>query len=150
MSDLRSYTLPNFISLILIAGALVLFAILQPPLELFLWHIAVAAIVFVIGFIMFMTGIFGGGDVKVISALGLWFGLGNFLGFFTLMVLLGGLLALVLLIFRRIKLPDNYMKYKTISGLHDKNEGIPYGVAIAIAAINEFPKTYIYSALSTF
>lgn len=149
-SDLTSYTLPNFISLILIAGALILYAVIQPPLEVILWHLGVAAIVFIIGFILFMTGIFGGGDVKVIAALGLWIGPANILGFFTYMAIFGGLIAVALLIFRRAPLPDRYLKNKAISGLHDKNEGIPYGVAIAIAALIEFPKTYIYSALSAF
>lgn len=146
LSDLRSYTLPNFISIILVVGALAIFAVIQPPLELFAWHLGVAAVVFVIGFIMFMTGIFGGGDVKVISALALWFGPGNFISFFTYMAIFGGVLAVILLIFRRIPLSEKYKENKTINGLHDKNEGIPYGVAIAIAALIEFPKTYIYLA----
>lgn len=148
LSDLRSYTLPNFISIILVAAVAVIFAIIQPPLEMIGWHIGVAAIVFVIGFIMFMTGILGGGDVKVIAALALWFGPGNFIAFFSLMAILGGLLAVALILFRRISLSDKYLKNKMINGLHDKNEGIPYGVAIAIAALYEFPKTAIYEALS--
>ena len=150
LSDLRSYTLPNFISIILAVGALAIFAVILPPFELLAWHLGVAAIVFVVGFILFMTGIFGGGDVKVISALALWFGPANFLGFFTLMAIFGGVLAIALLIFRRIPLSHNYLKYKMISGLHDKEEGIPYGVAIAIAALIEFPKTYMYQALGAF
>lgn len=146
-SDLKSYTLPNFISVILMAGFAVIMMILQPPLSAIGWHVGVGAILFVLGFLLFATGLFGGGDVKVIAALGLWLGPVNVLPFLMSMAIFGGILALVLLVFRKIKIPQQWLKHSTIAGLHSKEEGIPYGVAIAIAAIIEFPKTEIYMGL---
>ena len=149
-SDLKSYTLPNFISLILVAGFVVIMMILQPPLVAIGWHIGVGAILFIIGFLMFATGLFGGGDVKVIAALGLWLGPMNVLSFLMLMAIFGGVLALALLVFRKIEIPQHWLKNSAIAGLHSKEEGIPYGVAIALAALIEFPKTEIFLGLSSF
>ena len=147
-SDLKSYTLPNFISLLLMAGFALIMLILQPPLSASGWHVVVGAILFVVGFILFATGLFGGGDVKVIAALGLWLGPMNVLSFLTLMAIFGGVLALALLVFRKIKIPQHWLDNSAIAGLHSKEEGIPYGVAIAVAALIEFPKTEIFKGLS--
>ena len=147
-SDLKSYTLPNFISLILVAGFALIMVILQPPLSVVGWHVGVGAILFVIGFILFATGLFGGGDVKVIAALGLWLGPMNVLSFLTLMTIFGGVLAVALLVFRKIEIPQHWLENSAIAGLHSKEEGIPYGVAIALAALIEFPKTEIFERLS--
>lgn len=147
-SDLKSYTLPNFISLILVAGFALIMVILQPPLSAVGWHVGVGAILFVIGFILFATGLFGGGDVKVIAALGLWLGPMNVLSFLTLMTIFGGVLAVALLVFRKIEIPQHWLENSAIAGLHSKEEGIPYGVAIALAALIEFPKTEIFERLS--
>ena len=147
-SDLTSYTLPNFISLILVAGFALIMVILQPPLSAVGWHIGIGAILFVVGFILFATGLFGGGDVKVIAALGLWLGPMNVLSFLTLMTIFGGVLAVALLVFRKIKIPQHWLENSAIAGLHSKEEGIPYGVAIALAALIEFPKTEIFTGLA--
>jgi len=149
-SDLKSYTLPNFISLLLVAGFALIMVILQPPLSAIGWHVGVGFILFVIGFALFATGLFGGGDVKVIAALGLWLGPVNVLPFLTLMAVFGGVLALGLIVFRKIKIPSHWQDNSAIAGLHSKEEGIPYGVAISLAALIEFPKTEIYLGLSTF
>ena len=147
-SDLKSYTLPNFISLLLVGGFVIIMLILQPPLSAVGWHAGIGAILFVVGFILFATGLFGGGDVKVIAALGLWLGPMNVLSFLALMAIFGGVLALALLVFRKIKIPQHWLDNSAIAGLHSKEEGIPYGVAIAVAALIEFPKTEIFKGLS--
>ena len=147
-SDLTSYKLPNFISLILMAGFAVVMMVLQPPLSAVGWHVGVGAILFAVGFALFAAGLFGGGDVKVIAALGLWLGPMNVLSFLTLMTIFGGVLAVALLVFRKIKIPQTWLENSAIAGLHSKEEGIPYGVAIALAALIEFPKTEIFEGLS--
>ncbi|MBA4782482.1 MAG: prepilin peptidase [Rhizobiales bacterium] len=147
VSDLGSYTLPNHISVILIVGFLCVMALIQPPLSVFAWHFGVALLVFAVGFALFAFGILGGGDVKVVSALALWLGPNDFLNFFTLMAIFGGILALFLLIFRRLPVSEKWLKNNAIKGLHDRNEGIPYGVAIAAAMLIILPKTDIYGAI---
>lgn len=147
VSDLGSYTLPNHISVILVAVFLCVMAIVQPPLSVFGWHIGVGLIVFAVGFGLFAVGILGGGDVKVIAALALWLGPNDFLNFFTLMAMFGGVLAFLLLVFRRLPVSERWLEYSAIKGLHDKNEGIPYGVAIAVAMLIVLPQTDLYGAI---
>jgi len=147
---LASFWILMLYAAILVAGFVAIMLILQPPLTMVGWHVGVGAVLFIIGFVLFATGLFGGGDVKVIAALGLWLGPLNIFSFLMLMAIFGGALAALLLIFRRIKIPQSWLESSTIKGWHSKEEGIPYGVAIAIAALIEFPKTEIYSQLTLF
>ncbi|MCV2865628.1 prepilin peptidase [Albidovulum sediminicola] len=65
--DLRFLRIPNVLSLILLA-AFVLFALAFPPADL-LWRLLVAGAVFAAGMVGFHFRLFGGGDVKLLSAL---------------------------------------------------------------------------------
>lgn len=67
--DLRWMRIPNYISLIGIAIFLLTVPILEPSEAM--WRLAASTGVFVIGFILFAMGYFGGGDVKLISVLAL-------------------------------------------------------------------------------
>ncbi len=149
-SDLRSYTLPNFISIALIILFIAASLLVMPPWEALVWHIGIASLVFLVGFLLFAINVLGGGDVKVISALALWFGPSSFMPFFVIMAFLGGILALFLIIFRKISLKEKWLQSKILKSLHNPHEGIPYGVAIAPAALIELPKSEIYLALSMF
>ncbi|MCV2867994.1 prepilin peptidase [Defluviimonas sp. WL0002] len=65
--DLRFLRIPNVLSLIVVA-TFVLFSLAFPPHDLF-WRLLVAAIVLAIGLVGFHFRAFGGGDVKLLSAL---------------------------------------------------------------------------------
>lgn len=88
-------------------------------------NLIVFAAVLAIGTFAFAAGVLGGGDVKLLATLGLWV---NFQGLVWLLAatfILGGVLAAVFIIVRRLKNPDA-----------EKRQGrIPYGVAIAAGAI---------------
>ena len=71
---------------------------------------------------LFAIGAMGGGDVKLLTALALWIAPGLFFKMVVLMALLGGLLAVVL------------GAWKIARRKGDKLT-IPYGVAIALAAL---------------
>ncbi|MFZ3484046.1 A24 family peptidase [Sphingomonas sp. 3-13AW] len=85
-------------------------------------QIAVAMLVFGLFVLAFSMGQMGGGDVKMIGALALWLPPSTLLWMLVLMSLLGGALTLLMLaekaLRRRKQLPE-----------------IPYGVAIALAAL---------------
>lgn len=147
-SDLKSYTLPNFISLLLVVGFSLAVLVVQPSLTALAWHIAVGIILFVCSYVVYATGPFGAGDVKMISTLGLWMGPVNILPFLMIMSIIGGIIGVALLIFRRFPIPEKWLENQSVKALHSKEEGIPYGIAIAFAALIEFPKTEIYTALS--
>jgi len=66
-SDLRHMLIPNVLSLILV-GIFVLFSLAFPPADL-QWRLIVAGSVLVVGMIANYLHLFGGGDVKLLSAL---------------------------------------------------------------------------------
>lgn len=96
-------------------------------------HLAGAVLVFAVGLPMFARGWLGGGDVKLLTAVALWCGLGDLPLLLVLMSLVGGGLVIVLLVLRRA-LPAKDEAAPRHSLLR-RNGPIPYGIAIALAAL---------------
>ncbi len=145
-SDLFTMTIPNRISLILVAS----FAVIAPFSGLG-WnvigmHFAGAAIVFCTCFALFAVNVMGGGDAKLLSATALWFGFNQSLRFFVADVgLLGGVLTLLILLVRSqsniilaigVPIPNSLLLAKKI----------PYGIAIAIGGFMAFPSSPLFIA----
>lgn len=110
--------------------------------------LAAAAIVLAISFAFFAFGWIGGGDAKLVSGTTLWVGFGLLLQYLIYAALLGGALTLILLALRRHPLPAGLAKYRWLDRLHDAKTGVPYGIALAIAAILVYPQTPIFVALT--
>jgi prepilin peptidase CpaA len=109
---------------------------------------AAAAIVLAISFAFFAFGWIGGGDAKLVSATTLWIGFGLMLQYLIYAALLGGALTLLLLWLRRLPLPAALARHKWIDRLHDTKSGVPYGIALAIAALLVYPQTAIFLKLA--
>ena len=77
-------------------------------------------------------GKLGGGDVKLLAAVGLWFDFSGALGMLIAVALAGGLLALLVLVVRSIGWSEE-MRRRVV--LLRPGGGIPYGVAIAAGAL---------------
>lgn len=127
-SDLSRMRIPNALSLV----ALVVFgltALLAPPDDL-VARVAVAATVFALGFGAFCLRLFGGGDVKMLSALLLFVPLPTMplFGFVFSASMLAGI-AIVLGL-RRIPAAHR-LGWKSISG----STGFPMGLSIAMAGL---------------
>ena len=97
--------------------------------------IAFGIIFFGVGAFFFSVNNFGGGDWKMLSALAPWLGVLKLLDFFIIMSLAGGVEIIILLLLRKI-IPENSQLRKKgkMRRILRKNE-IPYGLAIASAAI---------------
>ena len=63
------------------------------PAEAYLWHFAAGAAMLAVGFGLFAFNLFGGGDAKLLAAVGLWFGWPESLPFLAYTVLAGGVLV---------------------------------------------------------
>ncbi|MGO4387004.1 prepilin peptidase [Microvirga sp. 2YAF29] len=109
---------------------------------------AVALSVLVGMFIFFALGWIGGGDAKLSAVVALWLGAEHALPYIVYTALFGGLLTLALLQFRAISLPDSVRRVPWIAQLHSRNSGVPYGAAIASAALFTFPHTPWVKVLS--
>jgi prepilin peptidase CpaA len=140
-SDLFTMTISNRVTLALVAG----FAVLAPatgmPLETMLQNLGAGAIVLVGAFLFFARGWIGGGDAKLAAATALWLGWPHLLDYLLYASLLGGVLTLALIHFRKIALPSPVAAYGWVARLHEPEGGIPYGIALAAAALIIYPYT---------
>jgi len=142
--DLASFTIPNFLSLLLIALFAVFAFCAGMPLGAAGWHVAAGALALLIGFSLFAFGYVGGGDAKLFAAVTLWLGFGNLFEFAVLASLFGGALALALMSIRRFPLPAQLNGQGWLARLHDAKSGIPYGVALAAGALVVLPHTDVF------
>jgi prepilin peptidase CpaA len=140
--DLLTMTIPNRISLVLIAAfaAAVPFADVTWA-DLALKHVGIGAAVLAVGIGLFSLGWMGGGDVKLMASAALWLGYDHLGTFLFGVSLLGGLLALAVLVYRRY-VPEALVASSVWAArLHKQGGGIPYGIAIAGAALAVYPST---------
>jgi prepilin peptidase CpaA len=105
------------------------------------WSAAVAGIVFVITFVFFALGWIGGGDAKLAAVTALWFAPEEALLYFACAAFLGGILTLGILQLRTGVLPLALYRVPWIAHLQDAKAGVPYGAAMAPAALIVFPDT---------
>ena len=121
----------NLIVLLVLVGAIIAAVVAGP--ELALWkNFVVFLALLAIGTPMFAVGKLGGGDVKLLAAVGLWFDFTGALWMILAVVLAGGLLAILVLILRAFGWSDDIRRRVVL--LRPRG-GIPYGVAIAAGAI---------------
>jgi prepilin peptidase CpaA len=140
-SDLLTMTISNRVSLILVGGFFVLAVWSGMPLADIGIHVAAALAVLVVTFTFFARGWIGGGDAKLAAATALWFGFDHLLLYLIYASLFGGALTLLLIQFRMIPLPQVFAAQVWVQRLHQKDGGVPYGIALAAAALFIYPDT---------
>jgi prepilin peptidase CpaA len=140
-SDLFTMTISNRLSLALAACFALLAIIIGMSLSDIGLHLAAAAVVLVVAFGFFSQGWIGGGDAKLAAATALWFGFGHLLDYMIYASLFGGVLTLIIIQFRKLPLPTVLARQKWIMRLHESGGGVPYGIALAAAALMVYPKT---------
>jgi len=140
-SDLLTLTISNRVSLILVGGFVALALIGGVSAADVLSHLAAGCVVLVAAFSLFARGIVGGGDAKLAAATALWLGFDHLLPYLLYASLLGGALSLGLIWFRMTPLPDWLARHDWALRLHGKDAGVPYGIALAAAALAVYPQT---------
>lgn len=143
-SDLFTMTISNFVSLALMAIFFALALALGMPAREIGLHTAAGLLVLVLAFFMFARGWIGGGDAKLAAAIALWVGFDHLADYSLYAALLGGLLTLFILIMRRHPLPTVLIRQNWIARLHDQGNGVPYGIALAVAGLLLYPQTGIW------
>ena len=143
-SDLLTMRISNIIVLLLVVGFFVMALIVQMTVEQMLWSLGCAAIVLVVAFAFFAFGWIGGGDAKFAAATTLWLGFELILPYIVYSGLLGGALTLAILTFRNAPLPAFLQRVPWIDRLHDKKQGVPYGIALAAGGLLVYPQTIIF------
>jgi prepilin peptidase CpaA len=140
-SDLFTMTISNRVSLLLVAGFLVMAAATGMSLNDVMSHFGAAALVLAITFTFFARGWIGGGDAKLAAATALWLGFDFLFNYAIYASLFGGVLTFMLIRFRLMPLPKMLEQQAWLVRLHRMDSGIPYGIALAAAALMVYPET---------
>ncbi len=140
-SDLLTMTISNRVSLILLGSFFILAVMTGMLLADIGAHVGAAAVVLAATFLFFARGWIGGGDAKLAAATALWFGFDQLLNYVICASLLGGVLTLAIMRFRLMPLPSWLAGQDWAERLHRMDTGIPYGIALALAALVIYPDT---------
>jgi prepilin peptidase CpaA len=145
--DVLTMRIANTISLGLAAAFFVVAAIAGMSAQQMLVHVGVGLAVLVANMLLFQLRLVGGGDAKLLAAAALWVGYEQLIPFIVYVTIFGGVLAFVLLAYRRA--PASALPLPNwASRLHNRGEGMPYGVAITAGALIVYPLTPLPGLLS--
>lgn len=144
ISDLRSMTIPNTISIVMIVGFAALAPLAGLSLEMIAYCLLASALTFCVCFGLFAINAMGGGDAKLLTASALWFGLSLPLVVFLVQTaFLGGLLTLAIVLLRARANSFPLLAIYLPSSLTSGNK-IPYGIAISTSGIINLGNTVIH------
>lgn len=131
-TDLRARIIPNPLNAgIALAAPLWWWACGVAPWPGIAIQLAVAGVALLIFAGAFAIGAMGGGDVKLIVALGLWLAPLDFMRMIVWMSIGGGVLTAIMLVRHKLRKIETPLE-------------VPYGVAIAIATIPVLAERYFY------
>lgn len=145
-SDLVTMTISNRLCLLLVVAFAICAALVGLNWDLIAWHMASGMLVLTVCFGMFAAGWIGGGDAKFAAATALWFGFGQLMPYLMVAAVLGGVLTLAILNLRAMPLPAFAHNWSWAQRLHSPKEGVPYGIALAFAALFVLPETAMWHA----
>ncbi len=131
-TDIRARIIPNPLNAgIALAAPLWWWACGIAPWPGMAIQFAVAGVALLIFVGAFAIGAMGGGDVKLLAALGLWLVPLDFMRMIVWMSIGGGLLTIAMMTWHRLRKIETQLE-------------IPYGVAIAVATIPVLAERYFY------
>lgn len=139
--DLFTMTIPNRISLAMVAGFVVLAPLAGLGVGDITHHVAAGLVVLAVGVLLFIPGLIGGGDAKLAAAVALWLGFENLFSYLFCVALAGGMLSLLFMSVRAYPLPALVSTQQWAVRLHDRRSGIPYGIALSAGALFVYPYT---------
>lgn len=146
--DLFTMTIPNRLSLALTGAWFALAVYLGFSWETVAWHLSCALAILLLTFALFYFRWIGGGDAKLAASTALWLGWEHLLDYGLAASLVGGVLTIAIIELRRRGLPTKIASVEFIARLADKNGGVPYGIALALAGLYIYPHTHVWSRLA--
>lgn len=145
-SDLLTMTIPNRISLALLGAFGVLAVVGGMSLHAVALHAGAGALVLCVMFACFAFGWIGGGDAKLAAATALWLGFGPLVDYMVLAAVAGGVLTAAVLFLRWAPVPVQGFGLPWLTRLQESKSGVPYGIALAAAALIVYPQSEIWTA----
>lgn len=115
-----------------IAACAFLAVAMDGPAGEFWQNLLLFALVLGLGTLLFVRGWMGGGDVKLLAACSLWFDLDHGWKMLVAVAIAGGLETLLVMLLRVLPWPHSLRNRLAVL---QRNEGIPYGVAIGAGVV---------------
>jgi prepilin peptidase CpaA len=146
--DLLTMKIPNRLSAGLALGYFAVALISRAPLHEIAMHALCGAAMLLFTFALFNFGWIGGGDAKLAAATALWLGWTPLADYGLASAIAGGALTLLILMGRRLELPQMLASRDWIARLHNAKSGIPYGIALAFGGLVVYPETQLWAQLA--
>jgi prepilin peptidase CpaA len=146
-SDLLTMTIPNQVSLILMTTFFAFAVACGLSWMDIALHAGAGVSVLAVTFMLFAFGVIGGGDAKLAAVTALWLGFDHLIEYLIVASLAGGALTLTIMFVRGLPLPFVAARLPFALRLHDTKAGIPYGIALAAAALVILPKTALWDRM---
>lgn len=142
-SDMTSMTIPNWVSLVLMAGFFIAVPFAWQSWAVFGTHVLIGFMCFAAGVGMFALGWMGGGDAKLFAATSLWWIWSDVWLYLVYTAIAGGVLAIILLVGRKY-MPVKILTTDWMHRLFKDEKKMPYGLALAFGALMTLPKSDFY------
>lgn len=144
--DMFTMTIPNKLCLALVAAFFVAVPFAGLTLHDVALHAACALGVLTLTFILFASGVFGGGDAKFSAGVALWLGPTMTLEFMITAAIFGGLLTTVLVLMRSFPTYTAAIQSQWAARLLSSEVGVPYGIALSGAAMVSLTNSFWFAS----
>ncbi len=141
--DATTMTIPNWVSLLVLAGFFVVLPFVWQGWANFGEHLGAGGLMFAIGFVMFAFGWLGGGDAKLMAAISIWWTWPDLFLFVVYTTVAGGILAAFILLGRQF-IPARILTSPWVYRIVKDNTHMPYGLALAAGALATLPQSEIF------
>ena len=135
LSDLRAFRIANRSPLVLLAAFVPAALAAGFGWQDWLLHVGAGLALLVVGIVLVARGVWGGGDAKLLPAVAVWTGFAGLPRFLVVMAVVGGGLAVLALLARRVPLGPPGAVRAWGERLAETGH-VPYGVAIAAAGVD--------------
>ncbi len=145
VSDFRTLRINNWISVSIFVAFLPAAVVGGVGFQAIAINYAAGIVLLAVGAVLFARRMIGGGDVKLLAAVGVWIGWTYLVPYIILTALIGGVLALAVIGLKRIAWYPSFLPpIPWLEHEPEAEQNIPYGSAIGLAAILLFPTSVAF------
>lgn len=145
-NDIARLKIPNWISVALVLSFFPVAALARFSMGEVGMHAATGFGGLALGFVLFTRNWLGAGDAKLFAAIALWMGWPGTGEFAIVTALIGGALALSLLLAR--KAAAYAPPWPWLADIEQRTKHIPYAIALSGGALAAYPNTDLFLALT--
>ena len=144
ISDYRHMIVPNWVSGLIALGFVIFAAGHWAAIDLQM-HLVIAAVFFGIALICWFAGWLGGGDVKLLGAVGLWLGTPYAFAFLFILAVVSATLSASLLVVRKLlKRPVDSFAPVLQPAMRMAHSGqFAYAIPIVVASLATLPRHFL-------